>query len=444
MSAGLEETYLVLHPGERIRTPRILLLFWQGERLHGHNMLRQLLFRHYVPPLRGEAREPLVTYNLAFAHHGQGIYFLDQATEEGVWPVVQPAIDVGTELFMIDAGWFEGEPWHATMGNWHISRSKYPRGFRPISEALAAGGVEVGVWFAPEIVSDGVPPPDGHSEWVSRGGRERLDRLRLEIPEARDWFVRQVDAIVENEGMTCYRTDIDPGRYVDPPGARKGITESHHIEGLYALWDALVDRHPGLIMEGCCGGGRRIDLETISRFHWIQKSDRWFDLESDQCSLYGANLYLPGGYLIIYTEAMDDYGAWSSFAGVLSIAWHLQDEDFPMSLAKLQIQRYRRMRPLLSGDFYPLTPCSLDAQWIGYQFHRVDLDAGFALLFRRSSLRHAASPPASTFTVRLRGLDPDQQYRVQRECAGTEQVLGGADLNNRIDIVIQEFLLEQR
>jgi alpha-galactosidase len=399
-------------------------------------MWRQLLYQHYVPRLRGEAREPLVTYNLAFAHHGKGIYFLDQATEEGVWPVVQPAVDVGTELFMIDAGWFEGEPWNATLGNWRISRSKYPRGFKPISKALAEGGVEVGVWFAPEIVSDGVPPPDGHQEWIARGGRERLGRLRLEIPEARDWFVRQVDAIVEHEGMTCYRTDISPGRYLDSPGARKGITEIHHIEGLYALWDALVDHHPALIMEGCCGGGRRIDLETVSRFHWIQKSDRWFDSESDQCSLYGANLYLPGGYLILYTEAMDDYGAWSSFGGVLSIAWHLQDEDFPMSQAKLQIERYKRVRPLLSGDFYPLAPCSQDAEWIGYQFHRADLDAGFALVFRRSGERQAPLPASSAFTARLRGLAPDRQYQVKLEHDGVEQLLSGADLSKGIDIVI--------
>jgi alpha-galactosidase len=293
------------------------------------------------------------------------------------------------------------------------------------------------VWFAPEIVSDAVSPPDGHQDWVARGGRQGLGRLRLELPEARDWFVRQVDAIVEQEGMTCYRTDISPGRYIDPPGARQGITESHHIEGLYALWDALVDHHPELIMEGCCGGGRRIDLETVSRFHWIQKSDRWFDSESDQCSLYGANLYLPGGYLILYTEAMDDYGAWSSFGGVLSIAWHLQDEDFPMSLAKLQIQRYRRVRPLLSGDFYPLTPCSLDAEWIGYQFHRADLDAGCALVFRRSGDRQAVLPPSSAFTARLRGLDPDRKYRVQLERAGAEQLVAGIELEKGIDIVIE-------
>ena len=78
---------------------------------------------------------------------------------------------------------------------------------------------------------------------------------------------------------------------------------------------AAWPRHPDMVMEGCSGGGRRIDLETVSRFHWHQKSDRWYDSESDQSSLCGANLYLPGGTINIPTMATDNYGAWSSFGG---------------------------------------------------------------------------------------------------------------------------------
>ena len=41
---GMERTHLKLLPGEQIRTPRMLLLFWQGnQRLRGHNLLRSFL-----------------------------------------------------------------------------------------------------------------------------------------------------------------------------------------------------------------------------------------------------------------------------------------------------------------------------------------------------------------------------------------------------------------
>ena len=145
-------------------------------------------------------------------------------------------------------------------------------------------------------------------------------------------------------------------------------------------------------MEGCSGGGRRIDLETVSRFHWHQKSDRWYDSESDQSSLCGANLYLPGGTINIPTMATDDYGAWSSFAGQFSLGWDPIDPAFPMAKARRQVELYKRIRPFLSGEYYPMTACALENTWIAYQFHRRDLNSGFALVFRRPDSSRVSYP----------------------------------------------------
>jgi alpha-galactosidase len=427
--AGLKESHFILHPGEKVRTPRILLLFWEGKRLHGHNMLRQLLHKQYVPSLGGEPQNPLVSVNVCFTHHGHG-GFLHQATEKEVLLLVQPFIKIGAELFIIDAGWYDGEPWHDWIGNWRFSKKKYPRGFRPISEPLSAANVAFGLWFASEGVSKTAPLVQEHPEWIRQPQPGSGGTLRMELPEAREWFLNQVDYLVEHEGMNCYRQD-GSGWYGEEPANRKGATESQHITGLYTLWDTLIKRHPNLVMEGCSGGGRRIDLETLSRFHWHQKSDRWYDSESDQCSLYGANLYLPGGVINIPTEGVDDYRAWSSFAGQFCLGWHPLDEDFPTELAMLQVERYKRIRPLLSGDFYPLTPCSLEEPWIGYQFHRVDLDKGFALLFKR--------PVATdTFRLCLRGLEPQSCYRVHFERSNQDETLTGEELANGVEIIISE------
>src|SRR6266404_4094873 len=55
VQAGQQTTHLKLHPGESIRTPRILLLHWKGEdRFLGHNKLRKLLLAHYVPRIDGQ------------------------------------------------------------------------------------------------------------------------------------------------------------------------------------------------------------------------------------------------------------------------------------------------------------------------------------------------------------------------------------------------------
>jgi alpha-galactosidase len=350
---------IVLHPGQKARGHRVLLLLRHGERVHGHNMFRRLLYERYVPELRAKRPYPLVSINACFTHHGKG-GFLEQVNEMNLIPLVDPFARLGAELFIIDAGWYTNEAWfRGIRGDWRPVVEKYPQGFRPIAERLCRNGMDFGLWFATA---------------------RNLDRKR---------FLSQLEDLIRTQGMTCYRHDMNS-----------------HEEPLLDLWDEIRAKHTELVWEGCCGGGRNIDLEAVSRFHWHQKSDRWGDIESDQCSLYGGNLYLPGGLLNIPTYYTDDYGAWSSFAGQLCLGWHPLDEDFPFERARRQVELYKRVRPLLCGDFYPLTPCSLTDPWLGYQFHRIDLDAGFALLFRRDL------PGDESFTVRLRGLKPTQEYRV--------------------------------
>ena len=56
---GLECLQAHLLPGESIRTPRVLLVFWDGEdMLRGHNLFRQALLAHYSPRIKGELVRP--------------------------------------------------------------------------------------------------------------------------------------------------------------------------------------------------------------------------------------------------------------------------------------------------------------------------------------------------------------------------------------------------
>ena len=413
-------------------------MFWEGKRLHANNMLRQLLHEHYIPTLRGKPQEPLVSVNTCFTYHGAG-EFLHQATENEIIPLVKPFIQLGAEVFIIDAGWYPGAPWQEWLGDWHYAKEKYPRGFQPISKPLADAGISFGLWFAPEHLSKTAPLLREHPEWVRQQAPGSGGTLRVELPEAREWFLKQVDELVEKEGMSCYRQDFYGAYadlYKDEPENRRGITETEHVMGLYTLIDTIRQRHPNLVMEAAIGAPR-LDLETLSRFHWHQPVERWFNSESDQSTLYGTGLYLPGGMIIPYTQPVSDYGVWSSFTGQLSVAWHPLDTDFPMEQARHQVERYKRIRSLLSGDFYPLTPGSLDEGWIGYQFHRSDRDRGFALLFRRGS-KNVPYPVNDHFRFSLRGLDPKSRYQVHFERSGRDEILTGEKLVQGRDLVLSE------
>ena len=86
-------------------------------------------------------------------------------------------------------------------------------------------------------------------------------------------MTERISSLIEEFGVTIYRQDFNmaPGPVwteADTPD-RVGMSEIRHIEGLYAFWDELLARHPGLVIDNCSSGGRRIDLESISPRHHL-------------------------------------------------------------------------------------------------------------------------------------------------------------------------------
>ena len=383
--AGMPRTCFRLHPGEKVRGPRVLLVFWNGRRLHGNNMLRRVLYEHYVPRLPGgKPHEPLVSVNTCFTYHGGGNY-LEAVTEKSLSALVQPFIELGAEAFVIDAGYYTCKTWMDIIQHEGLLLLQGTIPARLSPDFRAAGARRA----SPSVC----------------GSRRRFSGTwRIRKSGRSSW--RWLTATSRTQGMTMYRQDgcVTPGG-IGPD--RLGIPEMQHIAGLYEMQDQLRRRYPSLVMEGCCGGGRRIDLESLSRFLWHQKSDSWCHTVSDQSDLCGANLYLPGGVINVPTEATDNFGLWSSFAGQLCLAWHPLDKNFPMEQAKRQVQLYKRVRPLLSGDFYPLTECTLDKPWLAYQFHRNDLNQGFALIFKRKASEGDA------FLFAPKGLEPQSRYAIR-------------------------------
>jgi hypothetical protein len=54
----MDHTGLRLHPGEEIRTPRVLVICWERDRMRGHNLLRRLILKHHRPQAHGEPLVP--------------------------------------------------------------------------------------------------------------------------------------------------------------------------------------------------------------------------------------------------------------------------------------------------------------------------------------------------------------------------------------------------
>lgn len=91
---------------------------------------------------------------------------------------------------------------------------------------------------------------------------------------------------------------------------------------------------------------------------------------------------------------------------------------------------YKKIRPYMLGDFYPLFPHDAsDRVWFGYQFHRPDLDAGMAVLFRRKDSTDDAA------IIRLKGVDANGIYETTLEdCEAKSRGPGSRLSSFRVEI----------
>jgi alpha-galactosidase len=429
---GMGRTRLTLLPGETIRTPQSLVLFWEGDQNSAHNQFRRLVLRHKTPHIGGKPVELPIAACGWFQFRSGNEY-----TEENQIAFARlyrkRGLDVDT--FWVDAGWFEGG-WPHGVGSWFPRKEAFPNGFRKLSEVVHGLGMKFLVWFGPERVAAGswlhrehpewlLSHADGANAWYVVRPSPRNYLLDLGNPAARKWLTDHVSQMIEDAHIDIYRHDanIDPLDYwplADAPD-RQGITEIRYIEGLYAYWEELKRRHPGLLVECCCSGNRRFDLETISRTINLWRSDYTFHPAADQCQTYGISHFIQ--LSANGCKAVDAYGFRSLLEPAMCLCWDPRSDDFPVEQARSNIALFKRVRPYFSGDYYPLTPYSTrENVWLAYQFHRYDLDEGVVLAFRRPSCT------LSGVSVQLGGVTRGATYEVEDVDTGRLTVHQGAEL----------------
>lgn len=406
LMAGMEKTRLKLHPGEKIRSPRILLLPWKGDRQAAHNRFRRLLLFHYVPK-QGVRPLRLPVAGQCFDRYWQARPTWDTEAEQFLF--ARTIRRAGCDTYWFDAAWFDkGFP--NGVGNWYC-RPSFPRGMRPIGDLCHELGMKFILWFEPERVAPGSQIAREHPEFVFGGSSGGL--FKLNDPAARRFLTDLLSQRIKEFGLDVYRNDfnIDPlgfWRSNDPPD-RQGMTEIRYVEGHYAMWDELRSRHPGLWIDNCASGGRRIDLETCMRSVPLWRSDTSCSPghpDWNQTQTQGLSLYIPLFTACGWTPAA--YDLRSSATGGAIVQFDFLGKDFPMEQAKAALDEVIENRKYWYGDFYPLTPPTLTADhWAAYQLHRADLDAGVVLAFRRSECNYPV------LAAGLRAIDPAGKYAVE-------------------------------
>jgi len=464
VTSGMKKTHLLLHPGEEIRTPRIVLMSWTGgDWQESQNRWRRLLFAHYTPQDNGKPmRGPILFGGWGSEPIADKLAYIQWIHEHQI-PV---------EVFAVDAGWYGSSvgaemdptnPWWKNRGDWFPSPLYYPHGIKPLGDALSAAGIGFSLWIEPETSMPGMKIARNHPDWFLDRPRDRWTTnpslmANLGNPAARQGLTDMVSNFITDFGMTWYRQDFNarPETFwqaADKPD-RVGMTEIGHIEGLYKMWDDLLASHPGLRIDNCASGGRRLDIEMMARSFSVWRTDLGFtDTLAEQAQTQALAYWVPENMgFETYSMQFEGHSAPWTHPGPYSTpeslylmrlgydlgygvgpgATGVNNEDW-VAWIKQALAEYREVQPYFFADFYPLLPYSRDAEaWTAWQWNRQETNDGLVMLLRRPK------SPFPAIDVRLQHLDPTAVYDVEirstYEHAPIQQMKGSELAHLRIEL----------
>ena len=420
VEAGQGLTHFTLHPGEEVRSPLGVAQFYDGDWIQGQNQWRRWMVAHNLPRTHGQLPPPIIA---SAAPEIGDLHYHEDNQKRYQDLVRQRGLEV--DYWWIDAGWYEcGGEW-PLIGTWDEDKAQFPNGLRSLVDHGHALGIKQVLWFEPERVTPGTKWDRELAPWLIRHGKDNA-LLNLGIPEAQKFLTDFISQQITEKALDVYRQDFNfnTGEYwrVNDTEDRQGITEIKYVTGLLAFWDELLARHPGLLIDTCASGGRRNDLETLRRALPLLRSDYRFEPIGTQDHAYGIALWMPyhgtGG-----PEILDAYNFRTHMSPCHGYTFDCADDTLDYDLLRRMGRELREVQPYYFGDYYPLTPYSLENNvWMAWQYARPEQGDGIVHIFRR------AGNGEESQTLRLFGLDAAASYQVTDADTETQSVHTGRDL----------------
>jgi len=266
-----------LKPGEIFTTPKMLWV-WSG---HGLGGMSRKLHRW--------ARD----FGMRDGHKTRAVLLNNwEATGfdfdfKRIANLFDPAKALGTELFLLDDGWF-GNKYprvndHAGLGDWQPNKTRLPDGLAPLAAAAVQNGLRFGIWMEPEMVNPKSELFEQHPDWVIRQPKRELELQRNQLvldltrPEVQKFEWNSISNILSVPDITYAKWDCN--RYLTQPGSsylapdRQSHLWIDYVHALYALMDKTAKQFPNTELMLCSGGGGRVDYGALKYFDEFWPSD---------------------------------------------------------------------------------------------------------------------------------------------------------------------------
>ena len=412
--SGLKFTNFYLLPGEKLRTSSVLVMKYTSVE-DKHNKFRALIRKHFSHKTYSNRDGLMAVEFWGGLPSAEMIKRLNELKK----------YDVKFEDLWIDAGWygnstnsdgvFNGD-WESKAGDWTINKGFHPNELLDVTETANEMGIKLMLWFEPERAYKGTNMLSAHPDWfiIFPNGNNAL--LNLGNEEAKTYVKNLLVDYAKKYNFSCYRQDFNfiPTDWfkLGDTEDRRGITEIKHILGMYEVWEHLLKEVPGIIIDNCASGGRRIDIETLKYSIPFFRSDYQcaFNENPEVLQVHNTNAqaYFPYIGCTSKTKA-DAYAVRSSYssswgAACYNSSFQILDENDFICTKKLT-EEYFKIRKYFHLDYYNHGSSEFDdTSWAIWQFNDKDNQSGIIMAFRRTN------SPFDNVTLNLKGILKDKVY----------------------------------
>lgn len=288
------------------------------------------------------------------------------------------AKELGMECFVIDDGWFGNRnDDQSSLGDWYINQNKFPEGLNGFAKDIENLGLDLGIWFEPEMISPNSKLYHEHPEWIvgHLAQRKAIARnqyvLDFSNPEVIDNIFNQMKKIIEEANVKYIKWDMNRNiteaysNYLQKQKINQTEFFHRYILGLYDLYERITSNFPNILIEGCAGGGGRYDLGILYYSPQIWVSDDSDAIERLKIQ-FGTAMAYPLSSLSNHVSVVPNHQTGRitplqtryNVAMFGSLGYELALDKLnekELKIIKKQIIDYKKYRNLiLNGDFYKL------------------------------------------------------------------------------------------
>lgn len=428
----------ILEPGESFVTPELCMIY-DGNGFTGLSHKQHMAFHdHLIRSAWKDRRRPVLVNNW------EATYF--DFTGDKLLEIAKEAAELKLDMLVLDDGWFgERNSDDSGLGDWYVNEEKLGCPLKELVDKINALGLMFGIWFEPEMISEKSNLYHEHPDWaLAVPGRNPvrsrsqlvLDLTRREVVE---YVKERLFAIMDSANIEYIKWDMNrslaAAYSVGLSAHKQGEVRHRYILGLYEILDALLERYPNLLIEGCSGGGGRFDAGMLYYTPQIWCSDNTDAIERLYIQ-YGTSFGYPMSAVSAHVSVCPNHqngrmtpfktrgicAMQGTFGYEMDLSRLTQDEK---ELASEQISAFKKHYKLFQfGRYYRITSPYDNRDFTAWEYAAQDRsEACLSVVF--TDLHGNPAPQR----VKWQGLDIKKQYSLW--CDGEQQgVYSGAALMN--------------